>query len=148
MKTPEQIRAEKFKSLKQIFLTGQTRPEIQDRKTRFEILNKYAATRHAWITSIPGASEVTIECLPNSSLPGELRAGLVLKFNGRTYDFPARYLTDEGQGERILPHAITEKFVRGPGAELEPFKEGDTGPVIECRTHAGVATVRRYSFQF
>ena len=36
----------------------------------------------------------------------------------------------------------------GAGGELEPFKEGETRPVVESRTHAGVVKVRRFSFQF
>jgi hypothetical protein len=51
---------------------------------------------------------VTIECLPGSTLPDELRkAG---------YD-----VTEIGEGERILPTAIVEKFVARADGEFEPL---------------------------
>jgi hypothetical protein len=50
------------------------KPEVQDRKTRFEVLNEFVRSRNGWITLVPGDVEVTIECLPRSSLPDELRA--------------------------------------------------------------------------
>ena len=43
------------------------------------------------------AADVTIECLPGSALPDELR--------GAGYD-----LVPAGEGERILPAAITREF--------------------------------------
>jgi hypothetical protein len=53
------------------------RPEkrdVADRKERFAALNAFVMKRHGWITSIPGAPEVTMECLEGASLPDELRA--------------------------------------------------------------------------
>jgi hypothetical protein len=61
--------------------------------------------RDCWIASIPGAVEVTIECLPGSTLPDELRKV--------GYD-----VTEIGEGKRILPTAIVEKFVPAPVASL------------------------------
>jgi hypothetical protein len=64
-------------------------PEIADRKTRFEALNDFVRSRKGWLTSVPGAPEVTTECLPGSSLPDDLRK--------------LGYVVEEiGEGERIL----------------------------------------------
>jgi hypothetical protein len=73
------------------------RPEVNDRKSRFEDLNDFVTSRNGWITSVPGDVSVTIECLPGSSLPVELRA--------QGYDPVAT-----GDGERIVPTAIIERF--------------------------------------
>ena len=51
-------------------------------------------SRHGWLTSIPGDVEVTMECLPGSTLPDELRRA------GYT-------VTETGTTQRILAHAIT-----------------------------------------
>jgi hypothetical protein len=75
------------------------------------------------ITSIPGAPEVTIETLPGSTLPDELRAA------GHDVQ-PA----DPAEGQRILPTAITEMVVT----------EGSTVPIR--MTHAGIVRVERYGF--
>jgi hypothetical protein len=50
---------------------------------------------------MPGDVEVTIECLPGSSLPVELQA--------QGYNLVAT-----GDGERILPGAIIERIVTRP----------------------------------
>ena len=75
--------------------------------------------------SVPDAAEVTIECLPDSTLPNDLR--------GLGYDVIAA-----GDGERILPHQIVERFVRRAGGELEPLTAESTKPITETRTHAGI----------
>jgi hypothetical protein len=72
---------------------------ITDRKERFATLNKYVTARNGWLTSIPGEREVTMECLPESSLPDELeKLGYKLE--------------PEGAGERILPHAGIVRVLR------------------------------------
>jgi hypothetical protein len=71
--------------------------------------------------------------LPGSSLPEELRA--------RGYE-----VTATGEGERILPPAIVERFcMRGDG-ELEPLTPGSTRPVARIVQHAGICRVKRYAF--
>ena len=78
-------------------------------------------------------TDVTIECLPGSTLPAELRkAG---------YD-----ITELDEGERILPAAIVEKFTRRADGELEPLSEGSTKPIAETTTHAGIVKVKRWAF--
>jgi hypothetical protein len=59
----------------------------------------------------------------------------------------AIYAVEEiGEGERILPFGIVEKFVRGDDGTMQPLTEGSTRPIAEVRTHAGIAKVRRFSF--
>ena len=60
----------------------------------------------------------------DSSLPDDLRA---LGYEVR----------EDGDGERILQHAIVELFTRRADGELEPAETG---------THAGICTVKRFAF--
>jgi hypothetical protein len=83
-----------------------SKPEVKDRKVRFEGLNEFVRARNGWITSIPGAPEATMECLPASTLPDELRK--------MGYD-----LTETGDGQRIIPTAITERLAIGADGQLE-----------------------------
>jgi hypothetical protein len=50
--------------------------QIDARKRRFDELNEFVSARGGWMTSVPGAREVTVECLPGSNLPDDLRARL------------------------------------------------------------------------
>jgi hypothetical protein len=76
---------------------------------------------------------VEVECLPDSTLPNDLRA--------LGYDVIAA-----GDGERVLPHQIVERFVRRTDGELEPLTEGSTKTIAETRTHAGIVRVKRFGF--
>ena len=80
------------------------------------------------------ARDVTIEALPGSTLPDELRQ--------RGYDVRA---TCE-EGERILSNAITERFQQKADGSLGPLTEGSTNPVALIAHHAGIVRVRRYAF--
>jgi hypothetical protein len=63
-------------------------PAVDSRKERFDKLNAVVTAGGGWIVSVPGAMEVSVEVLPRSGLPDELRQlGYELK--------PA------GDGERI-----------------------------------------------
>jgi hypothetical protein len=77
--------------------------------------------------------EVAIACLPGSSLPDELQA--------RGYDLVAT-----GDGERIVPTAITERFCIGADGVLEPLTSGSTRPVAHIVSHAGISKVKRFAF--
>jgi hypothetical protein len=108
-------------------------PEMDKINSRFAALNEYVTVRRGWITGVPGAVDVTIEVLPGSTLPDELRkAG---------YD-----VCQIEDGQRILPAAITERFARRADGELEPVTEGSTRPIAETRTHAGIVKVKRWAF--
>lgn len=115
------------------FHIPQQKAEVADRKVRFADLNQFVRSRHGWLTSVPGAVEVTMECLPGT-LPDDLR--------GLGYDVSAT-----GETERILPGAIVEKFVTGSDGALQPLTEGSTRSVTLTVTHAGIAKVTRYKFE-
>jgi hypothetical protein len=96
---------------------------LDDRKERFEELNKLAqACGDAWLTSICGDVEVMVECLPGSTMPERLQA----------LDYRLR---PDGEGERIIPHAIVETILAEDGKK----------PIRKV-THAGITRVQRYSF--
>jgi hypothetical protein len=106
---------------------------IEKRKRIFASLNRYVSERGGWLVSVPGAVDVTMECLPDSTLPDDIaRLGHDVKPDGET--------------TRILPAAITERFVRGADGKLEPLTEGSTRPIAETRTHAGIVQMLRYAF--
>jgi hypothetical protein len=115
-------------------MVAKSKPQtVEDRKARFAALNEFVTKRNGFLTSIAGRTEVTMECLPDSTLPDDLRKlGYVV--------------TETGEGERILSGAIVEIFVAGPGGELVPLTEGSTGPIAEVRRHAGICRVLRFAF--
>jgi|EndMetStandDraft_4_1072995.scaffolds.fasta_scaffold938508_2 hypothetical protein len=49
------------------------KPEVASRKEVFDGVNKFISARGGWITSVPGAVDVTIEVMPGSSIPAEPR---------------------------------------------------------------------------
>jgi hypothetical protein len=49
-----------------------------------------------------------------------------------------------GESQRILPHAIRQKFTIRADGELEPFTEGSSRSVTVVVTDAGLAVVERY----
>jgi hypothetical protein len=53
-------------------------------------------------------------------------------------------LRADGEGERILAAAITERFVVGANGEMKPLTAGSTKPVVSTVTHAGIVKVKRY----
>ncbi len=55
-------------------------------------------------------------------------------------------LRPELDGERILPHAIVEKFARNSDGSLGILTEGSTNKVTTVVTHAGIVKTRRFSF--
>jgi hypothetical protein len=74
-------------------------------------LNEFVRSRTGWIIAVPG--DVDVECLPGSSSPDEPQA--------RGYD-----RTVTGNGERIVPTAITERFCMGADGELELLTSDST----------------------
>ena len=55
-------------------------------------------------------------------------------------------LTATGDGERIVPTAIVERFCMRAYGALEPLISGSTRPVALTVTHAGICKVKRYAF--
>jgi hypothetical protein len=114
----------------------QRRLPVRDVNPEFDrvgVLNEFVRSRNDWISSVPGDFDVTIEVLAGTSSPDELQA--------RGYD-----LTATGDGERIVPTAITERFCMGADGELVPLTSGSTGALAQVVTHAGVVRVQRYAF--
>ena len=82
---------------------------------------------------MPGSSEITVECLPESNLPNALAD---LGYN----------LIPEPDGERILPSAVTERMIRHEDGTFGPLTEGSTRAVSVIIGHAGICKTRRFSF--
>jgi hypothetical protein len=108
--------------------------KIDTRKSSFgKLARLMQSAGTAWVTSYPGLSYMTFDALDGSQVPAQLRA--------LGYD-----VVDEGEGERILPAGITERFARRANGELEPLTEGSTKPIAEVRHHAGIVRVRKFVF--
>ena len=110
---------------------GQLHKEIATRKEKFDALNRAVRAKGAWLVSVPGDIDVTMQCLPNSPMPDELKA------KGYTD------IEQIGETEMIL-HAIEEKLMRGADGQLVPHREGF--PVAEIRRHAGICKVAVWRF--
>jgi hypothetical protein len=109
-------------------------PEIDAIKERFAALNEFVTARHGWLVSVPGDPEMRFQALPDSALPASLRAmGYIVEPIGET--------------QRILPHAIVERFSRRADGELEPITPDSTAAVAEVRSHAGIAIVVEYDLR-
>jgi hypothetical protein len=50
-------------------------------------------------------------------------------------------VTEIGEGERILPAAITERFTLTADGKFEALVEGSTKAVVQTRRHAGIVKV-------
>ena len=79
--------------------------------------------RNGRITLPPGEKIIRIECLPGSTLPGDLAAS----------------------GYTVTPCDQATVCVSA-NVELEPITECSTTVVAWKVTHAGIVTVERYSF--
>lgn len=52
----------------------------------------------------------------------------------------------DGEGQRLIPHAILQAFAIGRCGELVPLTPGSTAKVTTIMTHAGIVTVERFKF--
>jgi hypothetical protein len=58
---------------------GKLKRPIESRKTQFDRFNRFVRSKNAWLISIPGNREATLECLPDSAVPAEMtKAGCTL----------------------------------------------------------------------
>lgn len=113
--------------------TPKRRP-IESRKDQFDKRNRFVRSKNAWLISVPGAREATLETPPDSVVPAEMtKAGYILE--------------EPLPGEKILHTAIIEKFARRADGELELFTPGSTQRVAETRMHAGIIKTRRWAFE-
>jgi hypothetical protein len=87
----------------------------------------------AWVTSTPSAGTCRIEVTPGSPWPAMLRER----------GFP---LEGDGEGQRIVPHAIREVVHVNHDGTISPLVEGSTAPT-KAIDHAGIIKVLRYRFR-
>ena len=74
------------------------------------------------------------EALPGSPLPAQLGTlGYIVERTGET--------------QRILQHAIAQKFETSSSGALVPATEGSTKPVTVNVTNAGIAIVEQYDLR-
>jgi hypothetical protein len=74
------------------------------------------------------------QAIPDSALPAALRdLGYVVEHTG--------------QSQRILPHAITERFETSSSGVLVSPTENSTKPVTTRVTHAGIAIVDQFNLR-
>jgi hypothetical protein len=109
--------------------TDERQKRIDDRKEKFEALNIFVTRHGGWVTSVPGAMDVTIEVPETSELPGKLR--------------DLGYLPVEiGRRERMVPNATTEEFYSSAIIDGERVN-------VKSRTvaHAGFVPVVMYAFE-
>ncbi|MGC2778700.1 MAG: hypothetical protein WA418_24020 [Bradyrhizobium sp.] len=105
--------------------------EKKSRLERFTALNRWVTVRGGWIVSPPGADPIVVECLPGSFLIDELgEAG---------YE-----LTPAGEGERIIPGQIVQRFAMASNGAFEPLTMESTRPVALTTSHVGISRVLRY----
>ncbi|NPV22130.1 hypothetical protein [Bradyrhizobium aeschynomenes] len=100
--------------------------EKKSRLERFAELNRWVTARGGWIVSLPGADPVVVECLPGSTLVGELtEAG---------YE-----LTSTGEGERIVLGQIVQRFATTSSGMFEAVTTSSTRPTVLTTKHAAIA---------
>jgi hypothetical protein len=52
-----------------------------------------------------------------------------------------------GESQRVLPHAVAQKFETSSSGALVPPTEGSTKPTSVIVTNAGIAVVDRYDLR-
>ena len=52
-----------------------------------------------------------------------------------------------GESQRILPHAVVQRFEVSSSGALVPATEGSTKPVTVTVANAGIATVEQYDLR-
>jgi hypothetical protein len=97
-------------------------------------ISTYISEHGGWATSVPGACEIRFDALVGSPLPAQLTAlGYIVEKTGQT--------------QRILPHAIVEKFETSSSGALVTPTENSTKPVTTRVTHAGIAIVNQFNLR-
>jgi hypothetical protein len=110
-------------------------PEADERRKRFDEPNAFVSARgDAWLVSVPGAHELRLDALVGSTIPNDLRA--------------LGYIVEKiGMSERILPHAVAQRFETSSSGALIPATEGSTKPVTVTVTKSGIAAVKQYDLR-
>ena len=95
---------------------------LAERKEKFAALLAFVGKRNGWLVSVPGAFNVVMEALPDSTLPQELRE----------LGYDPVLLCDS---ERILATGITEHV---------PLTAGSS--ITRAVHHAGIVETRKWAF--
>jgi hypothetical protein len=113
---------------KQFYHPGALKRDVAARKDQFATLNDYINKAGGWLVSVPGDVDMRFQALPGSGLPDALlNLGYIVEPIGET--------------QRILPHAVTERFEMSSSGALVSPTENSTKPVTTRVTHAGIAVV-------
>ena len=84
--------------------------------------------------SVPGARELRFDALAGSPLPAQLTA--------------MGYIVEKiGESQRILPHAVAQRFEVLSSGALVPVTEGSTKPVTVTFRNAGIAVVEQFDLR-
>jgi hypothetical protein len=115
---------------------GKPSQALADRKKLFAGLNTFIGDMGGWTVSIPGAAEVRFECLPDSTIPAELRS---LGYDVQRDSPP--------EGQRIIGSAIVQRLALTSSGAFEAMTAESTKAVASTVTYAGIATVERWWFR-
>jgi hypothetical protein len=92
-----------------------------------------SASTAAWTTSVP-EREIRFEALAGSPLPAQLAAlGYIV--------------VKTGESQRILPHAVAQRFEVSSSGALGAPTEGSTKPTTVTVTNAGIANVEQFELR-
>jgi Arm DNA-binding domain len=128
---PRDDRDEKRRAEASVLFLGFAEELRLEKEKGFEGLKRFVTERHGWLVSVPGDRDLRLQVLPGSPLPDQLVAlGYIVEKTGET--------------QRILPHAIQQRFEVSSSGALVPVTEGSTKPVSVQITNAGIATVEQY----
>jgi hypothetical protein len=117
------------------YISTPSNPEADAAKAKFAAINAYI-TEHggAWLVSVPGEPTMRLQVLPGSALPDQLAAlGYLVERTGET--------------QRVLAHAVAQKFEVSSSGAFIPATEGSTKPLALHITNAGVAVVEQYDLR-
>jgi hypothetical protein len=110
------------------FYSSPRNPAMDEIKANFASINSYIDRAGGWLVSVPGDPEMRFQALTDSPLPALLEGlGYIVERTGET--------------QRILPHAIVEKFETSSSGTLVTAVEGSTRAATTRVTHAGIAVV-------
>jgi hypothetical protein len=100
----------------------------------FRAGREFLRARGGWTTSIPGDREMRFDALVGSPLPDQLAA--------------LGYIVEKiGESQRIVSHAVAQRFEVSSSGGLTPTTEGSTKPVKVKVANAGIATVEQYDLR-
>ena len=111
-------------------------PDMPEKRADWFVAFNREALKHGncWVISSPGASEVLIEALPESSWPEELR----------DRGYPIKWLEE---GQRVVPYATRQEMTLNADGTLAPLTPGSTQATTFVHHGAGVRRTARFTFR-